>query len=149
MPKQEIDGSELFDISLSIVGVILNEGDQTLKELADRFDVSEKVIKKAVHAITDSEDLKECSLSDGPDGIHAFRLIKAEPSSLATGDGHDGDLSGLQEHFSGASCSLPLVQIRRRLWLADDLRGRSGEVHAVSGGGVGQGLLRARHFAEQ
>ncbi len=61
MPKQEIDGSELFDISLSIVGVILNEGDQTLKELAERFDVSEKVIKKAVHAITDSEDLRECA----------------------------------------------------------------------------------------
>ena len=49
MPKQEIDGSELFDISLSIVGVILNEGDQTLKELAERFDVSEKVIKKAAY----------------------------------------------------------------------------------------------------
>lgn len=59
MPRQEIDAAELFDLALSIVGVILNEGDQSVGELADRFDVSEKVIRKAVDAITDSEDVKE------------------------------------------------------------------------------------------
>lgn len=102
MPKQEIDGSELFDISLSIVGVILNEGDQTLKELAERFDVSEKVIKKAVHAITDSEDLKECAThfhiitDDEDEGWISFRrentnlqgpprLSKRQLTSIASG----------------------------------------------------------------
>jgi len=59
MPKQEIDGLELFELALSMVGVILNEGDQRIRELAQRFEVSEKIIRKAVDAITDSEDLAE------------------------------------------------------------------------------------------
>jgi proteasome accessory factor C len=60
MPKQEIDASELFDLSLSIVGLVLAEGDQEISALAERFSVSEKVILKAVRAITDSEDLTKC-----------------------------------------------------------------------------------------
>ncbi|CAB4538116.1 MAG: WYL domain-containing protein [Actinobacteria bacterium] len=60
MPKQEIDASELYDLSLSIVGLVLSEGDQRVEELAQRFSVSEKVILKAVRAITDSEDLTKC-----------------------------------------------------------------------------------------
>lgn len=60
MPKQEIDASELFDLALSIVGLVLADGDQRVSDLATRFDVSEKVILKAVTAITDSEDLSKC-----------------------------------------------------------------------------------------
>lgn len=60
MPKQEIDAAELFDLALSIVGLVLAEGDQRVSDLAARFDVSEKVIMKAVRAITDSEDLTKC-----------------------------------------------------------------------------------------
>ena len=60
MPKQEIDAVELFDLALSIVGLVLTEGDQKVSELASRFDVSEKVVLKAVRAITDSEDLTKC-----------------------------------------------------------------------------------------
>lgn len=60
MPKQEIDAVELFNLALSIVGLVLSEGDQQVTELANRFDVSEKVIHKAVRAITDSEDLTKC-----------------------------------------------------------------------------------------
>ena len=60
MPKQEIDAAELFDRSLSIVGLVLADGDQKVSDLALRFDVSEKVILKAVRAITDSEDLTKC-----------------------------------------------------------------------------------------
>jgi proteasome accessory factor C len=60
MPKQEIDAAELFDLALSIVGLVLSEGDQKVSELASRFDVSEKVVLKAVRAITDSEDLTKC-----------------------------------------------------------------------------------------
>lgn len=60
MPKQEIDAAELFDLALSIVGLVLSDGDQKVSELASRFDVSEKVILKAVRAITDSEDLTKC-----------------------------------------------------------------------------------------
>ena len=59
MPKQEIDGIELFDLALAVVGEILNEGEQKVSDLAERFEVSEKVILKAVHTITDSEDLAE------------------------------------------------------------------------------------------
>ncbi len=60
MPKQEIDAAELFDLSLSIVGLVLADGDQKVSDLANRFDVSEKAILKAVRAITDSEDLTKC-----------------------------------------------------------------------------------------
>lgn len=60
MPKQEIDAAELFDLALSIVGLVLAEGDQRVSELAERFEVSEKVVLKAVRAITDSEDLTKC-----------------------------------------------------------------------------------------
>jgi len=60
MPKQEIDAAELFDLSLSIVGLVMADGDQKVSDLALRFDVSEKVILKAVRAITDSEDLTKC-----------------------------------------------------------------------------------------
>lgn len=60
MPKQEIDAAELFDLALSIVGLVLADGDQKVSDLASRFDVSEKVILKAVRAITDSEDLTKC-----------------------------------------------------------------------------------------
>ncbi len=102
MPKQEIDGLELFDLALSIVGVILNEGDQQIGELADRFDVSEKVIRKAVHAITDSEDLSEYAthfhgdIDELEDGWVTFRrentqlqgppvLSRRQVSSIAIG----------------------------------------------------------------
>jgi len=60
MPKQEIDAAELFDLSLSIVGLVLAEGDQQVSELAERFNVTEKVVLKAVRTITDSEDLTKC-----------------------------------------------------------------------------------------
>lgn len=60
MPKQEIDAAELFDLSLSIVGLVLADGDQEISALAERFNVSEKVVLKAVRAITDSEDLTKC-----------------------------------------------------------------------------------------
>jgi proteasome accessory factor C len=60
MPKQEIDATELYDLALSIVGLVLSEGDQKVEELASRFSVSEKVVLKAVRAITDSEDLTKC-----------------------------------------------------------------------------------------
>ena len=60
MPKQEIDGSELFNLSLAILGLVLEEGDQSVAELAQRFGFSEKVIRKAVEAVYTSEDLSKC-----------------------------------------------------------------------------------------
>ena len=57
MPKQEIDGDGVFNLALAIVGLVLQEGGIEIAELAKHFDVSEKAIKKAVHAITNSEDL--------------------------------------------------------------------------------------------
>lgn len=58
MPKQELDGVELFNLSLSIVGAVLRDGDQKVSDLAELFEVSEAAIKKAVLAIANSEDVR-------------------------------------------------------------------------------------------
>ena len=58
MPKQELDGVELFNLSLSIVGSVLRDGDQKVSDLAELFEVSEAAIKKAVLAIANSEDVR-------------------------------------------------------------------------------------------
>lgn len=57
MPKQEIAGEELFNLALSIVGLILRDGSQTLKDLSEHFGFSEKSIRKAVLTIANSEDI--------------------------------------------------------------------------------------------
>ena len=57
MPKQEIDGDGLFNLALAMVGLVLEEGGIEVPKLAAHFGVSEKVILKAAHAITNSEDL--------------------------------------------------------------------------------------------
>ena len=58
MPRQELDGVELFNLSLSIVGTVLRDGDQKVSELAELFEVSEAAIKKAVLAVANSEDIR-------------------------------------------------------------------------------------------
>lgn len=57
MPKQELDGEELYQLALAIVGLVLKTSDLTVSDLADHFLVSEKVVVKAVRAIANSEDL--------------------------------------------------------------------------------------------
>lgn len=57
MPKVELDGEEVFNLTLSVVGLVLKEGAMTLSELSEHFDVSQASILKAVRAITNSEDL--------------------------------------------------------------------------------------------
>lgn len=57
MPKQEIDGEELFNLALSIVGLVLRDGPILTADLAVHFGYSEKVILKAVWAVANSEDL--------------------------------------------------------------------------------------------
>ncbi|MEY4990725.1 MAG: hypothetical protein RIS08_951 [Actinomycetota bacterium] len=57
MPKQELTADEQFNLSLSIVGLILREGPYEVIELARHFQVSEQAIRKAVLAIANSEDL--------------------------------------------------------------------------------------------
>lgn len=57
MPKQEIDADELFNLSLSILGLVLRDGPMLISELEKHFGYSSASIKKAVIAITDSEDL--------------------------------------------------------------------------------------------
>ena len=44
MPKQELDGVELFNLSLSIVGTVLRDGDKRVSDLAELFEVSEAAI---------------------------------------------------------------------------------------------------------
>jgi len=60
MPKQELDGVAQFDLALSVLGLVLGEGDKTVTELSEIFEVSEKAIRKAVAAIAQSEDLTRC-----------------------------------------------------------------------------------------
>ncbi len=57
MPKQELDGEELFNLALSIVGLVLRDGPHFTAELAEHFGYSEKTIKKAVLTIANSEDV--------------------------------------------------------------------------------------------
>jgi proteasome accessory factor C len=57
MPKQEIDGEELFNLALSIVGLVLRDGPMLVSELSEHFGYSEKVIIKAAWAVANSEDL--------------------------------------------------------------------------------------------
>lgn len=57
MPKQELDANELYNLALSIVGLVLNDGPASLLELSDHFGVSEKAIVKAISTISNSEDV--------------------------------------------------------------------------------------------
>lgn len=58
MPRVELDGEEVFNLTLSIVGLVLKEGAMRIDELSEHFDVSSASILKAVRAITNSEDLE-------------------------------------------------------------------------------------------
>jgi proteasome accessory factor C len=57
MPKVELDGEEVFNLTMSVVGLVLKEGVMSVEELSQHFDVSAASILKAVRAITNSEDL--------------------------------------------------------------------------------------------
>lgn len=57
MPKQELDGEELFNLALSIVGLILKDGPHQVDELVEHFGYSEKTIRRAVSTIANSEDV--------------------------------------------------------------------------------------------
>lgn len=57
MPKQELDGEELFNLALSIVGLILKNGSYRVEELAEHFGFTEKTIRRAVSTIGNSEDV--------------------------------------------------------------------------------------------
>lgn len=59
MPKQEIDGEELFNLALSIVGLVLRDGPHNVAELVEHFGYSEKTIKKAVLTIGNTENLSK------------------------------------------------------------------------------------------
>ena len=57
MPKQELDAEELFNLALSIVGLVLKKGPHHTSELAEHFGFSDQAIKKAVLTIANSEDV--------------------------------------------------------------------------------------------
>lgn len=57
MPKQELDAEELFNLALSIVGLVLKNGPHHTSELAEHFGFSDQAIKKAVLTIANSEDV--------------------------------------------------------------------------------------------
>ena len=59
MPKQEIDANELFNLALSIVGLIVRDGSMAVADLAEHFGVSKNAITKAVQVIVNSEDISK------------------------------------------------------------------------------------------
>jgi proteasome accessory factor C len=56
MPKVEANGEELFNLAISIVGLVLREAVVSKAELARHFGVSERSIERAVMAISLAED---------------------------------------------------------------------------------------------
>lgn len=102
MPKVELDGEELFNLSLAVLGLALRDGAISLQELSDHFGVSQAAIMKAVKAITDSEDVGKYEthfyLDDDAleDGVVIFskadgrledppRLSRRQASAIAAG----------------------------------------------------------------
>jgi len=128
MPKSELDNEGLFNLALAIVGLVFKEGSQQVQELASHFEVSERIITKAVKTLVESEDLRryethfyvdEESLEDGEVsislGLGALDtppvLSKRQLSAIAAGldylaslpqfqDNHD--LIELRTHFGGS-----------------------------------------------
>lgn len=56
MPKVEANGEELFNLAISIVGLVMREAVVSKADLAAHFGVSEKTVEKAVRAISLAED---------------------------------------------------------------------------------------------
>lgn len=57
MPKVEFDSEDIFNLALSIVGLVLSDGPMTLEELEKYFQMPKKTIVRAARAIGHSEDL--------------------------------------------------------------------------------------------
>ncbi len=141
MPKQELDGVELFNLSLSIVGTVLRDGDQRVSDLAELFEVSEAAINKAVMAVANSEDVKNyethfyvdvdelaegyVSLSQGMSSLsEPPSLSRRQLSSIAIGLDYlaaipqfkaDADLQALRALISESSPASATSHISSRL----------------------------------
>ena len=141
MPKQELDGVELFNLSLSIVGTVLRDGDQRVSDLAELFEVSEAAIVKAVMAVANSEDVKNyethfyvdvdelaegyVSLSQGMSSLsEPPSLSRRQLSSIAIGLDYlaaipqfkaDADLQALRALISESSPASATSHISSRL----------------------------------
>lgn len=154
MPKQELDGQALFDLALSIVGLVLSEGDQKISELADVFSVSERAILRAVKAISESEDLTNCethfylnydeleegwvSLSQGRSNLAGPpRLSKRQLTSIAIGLDYlaslpqfagNQDLETLRESFATSAAGpvqLPASRLLQQIELIQNAMSES------------------------
>jgi proteasome accessory factor C len=113
MPKVDANGEELFNLAISIVGLVMREAVVSKRDLANHFGVSERSIEKAVSAISLAEDGRrflsffELDWEAWDDGEVSLRplgeltapppLSRAQSSALATAIEY---LAGLPE-FSG------------------------------------------------
>jgi proteasome accessory factor C len=128
MPKSELDNEGLFNLALAIVGLVFKEGSHKVRELASHFEVSERIITKAVKTLVESEDLRryethfyvdEDALEDGEVsislGLGALDtppvLSKRQLSAIAAGLDYlaslpqfeeNQDLLELRTHFGGS-----------------------------------------------
>lgn len=93
MPKVELDGEEVFNLTMSVVGLVLKEGVMSVEELSKHFDVSPASILKAVRAITNSEDLgnyethfyvDEDALDEGDVSFSQGQTRLSEPPALSS-----------------------------------------------------------------
>lgn len=57
MPKVEFDSEDIFNLALSLVGLVLTDGPMTLDELEKYFQMPKKTLVRAARAIGNSEDL--------------------------------------------------------------------------------------------
>lgn len=89
MPKVEFDSEDVFNLSLSLVGLILKSGPMQISELEDYFKMPKKTIIRAARAAGNSEDLlrfqshfylDEDLLED--EGIIDFSVIEGQISSV-------------------------------------------------------------------
>jgi proteasome accessory factor C len=124
MPKVEANGEELFNLAISIIGLVMREAVVSKAELAKHFSVSEKSIERAVRAISLAEDGRrflsffELDWDAWDQGEVSLRplgelsapppLSRAQSSALATAIEY---LAGLPE-FSG---NLAIAELREAL----------------------------------
>jgi proteasome accessory factor C len=136
MPKVEFDSDDIFNLALSLVGLVLKDGPMTLEELETYFKMPRKTLIRAAKAIGNSEDLyryeshfyldddllEEEGIIDFSVGLAVLDspppLSRSQATALATGLDYlaslpqfagNADLADLRKLFSQSDLPQPIV----------------------------------------
>lgn len=136
MPKVEFDSDDIFNLALSLVGLVLKDGPMTLEELETYFKMPRKTLIRAARAIGNSEDLyryeshfyldeevlEEEEIIDFSVGLAVLEspppLSRSQATALATGLDYlaslpqftgNSDLAELREIFSQSELPKPIA----------------------------------------